>query len=135
MKYRRNFSKFVLVILSVIFTLISSFVMARAFRPALLPDKGVNFSCATCHINPNGGGVRNPFGADYERIAIPAGDKYTDALAQLDSDGDGFTNAQEFSANPVTNPGDSKSHPPITPKAVISKGKKSTTWGNVKNLI
>jgi hypothetical protein len=132
MKYRPKFSKFVSIVLFVIFTLISTFVMARAFRPALLPDKCVNFGCATCHINPNGGGVRNPFGADYERIAIPAGDKYTDALAQLDSDNDGFTNTQEFSANPVTNPGDSKSHPPIIPKSVISKGKKSTTWGNVK---
>jgi len=131
---RRKFSRFALIILSITFALISTFVIARPFRPALLPDKGANFGCATCHIDPNGGGPRNPFGQDWERIAIPAGDKYTDTLAKLDSDGDGFTNAQEFAANPVTHPGNPKSHPPIIPKAVTAKGKKTTTWGNIKNI-
>ncbi len=121
-----------LLALLLIFVLPSIAIWARAFRLDVLPDKGKNFGCKTCHISPNGGGTKNPFGIDYEKIAIPAGDKYTDALAKIDSDGDGWTNEQEFSANPVTNPGDANSHPPQTPKSVISKGKKYTIWGSIK---
>lgn len=117
--------------LFLILVLSSAAIWARAFRLDILPDKGKNFGCKTCHISPNGGGAKNPFGSDYERIAIPAGDKYTNALAKLDSDGDGWTNEQEFSAVPVTNPGDANSHPP-TPKAVVSKGKKYISWGSIK---
>lgn len=109
----------------------SIIVLARPFRLNVLPDKGKNFGCLTCHVNQNGG-VRNPFGADYERLGIPAGDKYTDALGQIDSDKDGFSNSEEFSANPVTNPGDSKSHPPERGKSVIPRQKVSISWGKVK---
>lgn len=84
-------------------------VFARSFRLSKLPDSGKNFSCATCHTNPRGGGARNSFGKDYQKIGIPAGDKYTPALGEMDSDGDGFTNDQEFSAG--TNPGDPASKP------------------------
>ncbi|MFC1813754.1 thrombospondin type 3 repeat-containing protein [Thermodesulfobacteriota bacterium] len=95
------------------FTLISlstgSDVSARPFRLSKLPDGGKNFSCATCHINLRGGGARNPFGKDYQKTGIPAGDKYTPALGELDSDGDGFTNDNEFAAG--TNPGDPASKP------------------------
>ncbi|MEW6670602.1 MAG: thrombospondin type 3 repeat-containing protein [Thermodesulfobacteriota bacterium] len=84
-------------------------VLARSFRLSKLPDGGKNFSCATCHINPRGGGARNPFGKDYQNTGIPAGDKYTLALGQMDSDGDGFTNDQEFAAG--SNPGDPASKP------------------------
>jgi hypothetical protein len=122
-----------IVILSLCFIVFSTVVYARAFRTAVLPDKGANFGCATCHNSPNGGGARNSFGIDYEKIAIPAGDKYTDALAKLDSDKDGFTNEQEFSANPVTNPGDPNSHPPIQ-QAVNIKGKIFGTWGKIKSI-
>lgn len=80
---------------------------ARRFRPKKLPDKGVNFGCHTCHIKP--GGPRNPFGKDYEAVAIKAGDVYTEALGKMDSDGDGFTNDEEFAAN--THPGDAASKP------------------------
>ena len=62
---------------------------ARPFRLGNLPDKGSNFGCGTCHVNPAGGGKRNPFGVDYERIAIKAGDKYTHELGVMDSDKDG----------------------------------------------
>ena len=102
---------FVLIffILALISLLTGPDVFARSFRLSKLPDGGKNFSCATCHVNPRGGGARNPFGKDYQKIAIPAGDKYTPALGELDSDGDGFTNDQEFSAG--TNPGDPASKP------------------------
>jgi hypothetical protein len=36
-------------------------------------------------MNPAGGGSRNPFGADYEKIGIKAGDKYTPELGATDS--------------------------------------------------
>ena len=100
----------------------------------MLPDKGVNFGCGTCHVNPAGGGPRNKFGQDFERIGIPAGDKYTDELAKLDSDEDGFTNQEEFDAKPPTRPGDANSHPEKKPKPslVKLKGKLITTWGRMK---
>ncbi len=74
-----------------------------------IPDEGKNFGCLTCHTEAQGGKIRNPFGKDYERIAIPAGDKYVPELGILDSDKDGFTNNQEFEAK--TNPGDPNSKP------------------------
>jgi hypothetical protein len=104
----------------------------RPFRVDNLPDKGRNWSCGTCHVNPAGGGQRNAFGKDYERIAIPAGDRYTKALGDKDSDGDGFTNDQEFNANPPTKPWDAKSKPPGEPLAVTLKGKKILTWAKLK---
>jgi hypothetical protein len=88
---------------------VAPIVSARSFRLGKLPDKGKNFGCGTCHVNPNGGGKRNSFGKDYGRIAVAAGEKYTEALGALDSDGDGSTNDQEFAVG--TNPGDPESKP------------------------
>ena len=133
MKGKKKNRSIFIAILSFLSVASSTIVIARDFRLAVLPDKGVNFRCSTCHIDPNGGGPRNPFGSDYERIGIPAGDRYTDALAKLDSDGDGWTNEQEFSAKPVTRPGDPNSHP-TPPKSVVSKGKKFTFWGSIKRI-
>jgi hypothetical protein len=82
---------------------------SRPYRLAKLPDKGKNFGCSTCHINPNGGGPRNTFGEDYRKIAIPNGDQYTDELGKRDSDGDSFDNNKEFSSG--TRPGDAGSKP------------------------
>ena len=103
---------------------------SRAFRLEKLPDRGKNWNCATCHINPGGGGAQNAFGKDYKAIAIPAGDRYTKELGQKDSDGDGFTNDEEFNANPPTKPWDAESHPP--PRAVGPRFKKFMVWGKLK---
>jgi predicted ferric reductase len=92
---------------------LTSVALGRPFRLGNLPDKGENFRCATCHITP--GGKRNPFGQDYEKVAIKAGDKYTESLGEMDSDGDGFTNDEEFAAN--THPGKPESKPKSTTDA------------------
>ena len=99
----------VLFIYTTLTLLTVSFAVGRPFRLSKLPDKGKNFGCATCHVNPRGGGKRNPFGKDYEKIALKAGDTYTKDLGKLDSDEDGASNDQEFAAG--TNPGDPKSKP------------------------
>ncbi len=106
--------------------------IGRPFRVDKLPDKGKNWGCATCHVNPAGGGARNTFGKDYEAIGIPAGDKYTAKLGQKDSDGDGFTNDEEFNAKPPTEPWNRNSHPPEKPRAVNSQGKQFIIWGKLK---
>ncbi len=105
----KRFIRYILVLFAcalLSLTLISV-APGRPFRLNLLPDKGENFGCYTCHIEP--GGPRNPFGKDYEAIAIKAGDVYTEALGKMDSDGDGFTNDEEFAAN--TRPGEAESKP------------------------
>ncbi len=121
-----------LLILSVcfLFWIWVSVSSSRAFRLEKLPDGGKNWNCATCHINPGGGGAQNAFGKDYKAIAIPAGDRYTKELGEEDSDGDGFTNNEEFDANPPTKPWDAESHPP--PRVVEPRFKKFMVWGKLK---
>ena len=82
---------------------------AKPFRLSKLPDGGKNFKCLTCHASPKGGLPLSAFGNDWKTIAMKEGDKYTEELGQMDSDGDGFTNDQEFKAK--TNPGDVHSKP------------------------
>jgi hypothetical protein len=99
-----------LAIVGVFFTFTAvSDVSARPYRLGKIPDKGAKFGCGTCHVNQAGGGQRNPFGSDYGKVGLSAGDKYTDKLGAMDSDGDGHSNDQEFKAG--TNPGDPKSKP------------------------
>jgi len=113
--YAYNFHKRIVVyalaiFMSLIFSLaLFSTASSRPFRIGNIPDKGKGFGCATCHMNSRGGGARNSFGSDYEKIAIKAGEKYTEDLGKKDSDGDGFTNDREFEAR--THPGDSNSKP------------------------
>ncbi|MFC1891564.1 hypothetical protein ACFLZT_04160 [Thermodesulfobacteriota bacterium] len=84
-------------------------VSGKPFRLSKIPDGGKKFKCATCHANPKGGQPLSAFGNDWNTIALEAGDKYTEDLGKMDSDGDGFTNDQEFDAR--TNPGDLHSRP------------------------
>lgn len=85
---------------------LSSVVSAKPFR---LGKVRARYGCATCHTDPKGGGQRNPFGEDYNKIAIPAGEKVTAELKAKDSDGDGYTNDQELKAG--SNPGNPNSTP------------------------
>ena len=87
----------------------ASGAFARPFRMGKLPDKGKAFGCGTCHQNPRGGGPKNPFGRDYARMIPESKDSYTAELGAADSDGDGFSNDEEFSAG--THAGDATSKP------------------------
>jgi hypothetical protein len=125
----RSHIKYTLPLILALALLIPLISLGRPFRINSLPDNGQNFSCGTCHVNPAGGGVRNPFGKDWETIAIPNGDEYVPALANKDSDGDGAINDAEFKAN--TNPGDPNSKPET--KSVEAKGKKHIPWGKIRS--
>jgi hypothetical protein len=103
---------------------------ARSCRPSLLPN-GARFNCSNCHVNPRGGGTRNPFGQAVNQAVGGSSSCsrvfWTPALAALDSDGDGLTNGAELGdpagtwrsgqPNPgdpsrVTNPGVRDAPPP-----------------------
>jgi len=86
--------KFLMVLFLFILT---SLINARPWRPGQIPN-GTKFSCANCHIDPNGGGPRNKFGQDVEKLVSVGGHEefWGSGLAKLDSDGDGKTNGQEL---------------------------------------
>ena len=120
--FSKWFTKYMVIIFAcaILSLLVTSVVLSRPYRLGRLPDKGKTFGCGTCHVNPRGGGKRNPFGKDYEKVGLKAGDKYTEELGKLDSDGDGFTNDQEFAAK--KHPGDPESKPAgADPKAELAK--------------
>ncbi len=101
----------------------------RSFRVARIPNGSVA-TCSNCHVNPNGGGTRTPFGA---AVFTAIGGTSTDVpfwnatLAALDSDGDGITNGGELldpdgDGTPsgsvgVTNPGN---RPPTFTSAAVT---------------
>lgn len=105
---------------------------ARPARVSQLPN-GSALGCASCHVNPSGGGARTPFGRDINsNYLMPSGRtgvvQWNAMLAMLDSDDDGVSNGQELgdpdgdgtvdASIPVTNPGDPNSfvqQQPVTP--------------------
>lgn len=96
--------------------------LARPWRVDQVPN-GNRFRCTLCHVLPNVAGPKNAFG-DAVGAVVGRGSKaefWSASLAQLDSDGDGFTNGQELGdpdgdGEPipeaqVTHPGDPASKP------------------------
>ena len=96
---------------------------ARPARVDQIPN-GRALGCASCHVNPGGGGPRTPFGMAIENnYLVPSGRtgvvQWNAMLAMLDSDGDGVSNGQELgdpdgdgmtdASIQVTNPGDPNS--------------------------
>jgi len=75
---------------------------ARPSYVKYLPTSLKNY-CNVCHTAPSGGPM-NVFGDDYLRLGLDI-----NATANLDSDGDGFTNDEELAAG--TFPGDPNSYP------------------------
>jgi hypothetical protein len=72
---------------------------------------GTSYNCGVCHTTPTGSSsARNAFGTDWANASI-GNHSYTltTALANRDSDGDGYTNIVEIQAK--TNPGDATSFP------------------------
>jgi len=123
---------------------------ARSARVAQVPN-GKVYGCATCHMSASGGDARNVFGKMVEKQFLTDA-TYTGTviwgteLAQLDADGDGFTNGEELgdpdgvwsrgSTSPgdpasVTSPADPASHPPIPEPTAVE----ATSWGKVKRLV
>lgn len=97
---------------------------ARSFRVSMLPN-GNALGCASCHIRSSGGGPRTPFGDDVRSIV--GGSRapfWSETLASMDSDGDGFSNGLELgdpdgdgiaeAGAQVTNPGNADSFPEIS---------------------
>lgn len=101
-------------------TIIFSFLVIMVFlgltvvsaRPAYLESFKQQYdtedtkldTCNTCHINPNGGGTRNPYGMAYQESGMDFV-----AIESLDSDDDGFSNIEEVRS--LTFPGNSEDSP------------------------
>ncbi len=122
---------------------------ARNKRVSQIPNGGI-LGCAICHVDPNGGGPRNPFGQIVEQSFLTGEGWQGDVvwgpeLAAADTDGDGATNGDELGdpdgtwdwqsgeaspgdPNAVTNPGDPESLP-------VATAVESSTWAMVKILI
>ncbi|MXZ08199.1 MAG: hypothetical protein F4Y79_02030 [Gemmatimonadetes bacterium] len=102
---------------------------ARPARVGQLPN-GSMIGCASCHVNPGGGGTLTSFGRDINNNYLTQPGRsgqvvWNAMLAMLDSDGDGVSNGQELgdpdgdgtvdASIQVTNPGDPNSFVPQQP--------------------
>lgn len=129
--------------------------LARPWRVSQVPN-GNSFRCTLCHVHSNGAGPKNTFG-DAVGAVVGQGSRaefWSATLAQLDSDGDGFSNGQEL-GDPdgdgvpipeaqITHPGDPASKPetPFAIPSVETLGLKrivpnkilfETAWDNWEN--
>ena len=102
---------------------------ARPARVGQLPNGSI-IGCASCHVNPSGGGTLTPFGRDINNNYLTQPGRsgqvvWNAMLAMRDSDGDGVSNGQELgdpdgdgtvdASIQVTNPGDPNSFVPQQP--------------------
>lgn len=102
---------------------------ARPARVSQLPN-GSALGCASCHVNPSGGGTLTSFGRDINNNYLTQPGRsgqvvWNAMLAMLDSDGDGVSNGQELgdpdgdgtvdASIQVTNPGDPNSFVQMPP--------------------
>ncbi|NJD56607.1 MAG: hypothetical protein FIA94_09420 [Nitrospirae bacterium] len=85
---------------------------------AVYPAATAISHCVLCHVDPAGGGARNPYGTDFASSAIPGhtAHAFDAALEALDSDGDTFSNITEINASKY--PGDATSHPPVPAETI-----------------
>ncbi len=97
-----NLAIIVLIVFTIGAFIVSPLTKARPTYVKDLPQSLKNY-CIVCHTASSGGPL-NVFGEDYSRLGLNI-----NATANLDSDGDGFTNEEELSAG--TFPGDSNSYP------------------------
>jgi hypothetical protein len=71
-------------------------------------------TCGICHIDPAGGGSRNPYGSSFVNVPTHSTDSAGafKTIEPIDSDADGYTNIAEINAR--TFPGDATSYPSST---------------------
>ena len=123
---------------------------ARPARVGQLPN-GSMIGCASCHVNPSGGGTLTSFGRDINNNYLTQPGRsgqvvWNAMLAMLDSDGDGVSNGRELgdpdgdgtvdASIQVTNPGDPNSfvpQQPVTPAVTSFVIGGVTLQENVKN--
>jgi len=102
----------VTLLLLITFVLPFSAQARPSYQPQLKPLEG----CAACHNNQGGMGPLNSFGEAW----VANGKAYNEKIANIDSDGDGFSNAEEITAK--TFPGDKESNPGAGPPYLLIFG-------------